>query len=133
MRAIKTITVTPNENVHGELELKIWVSDGNLAGVGVYPLEIISVNDAPVVTAPSLKTKEDTPIHASATAVDPDGDELVFDAFTTPKNGTVVVKADGSFDYTPNKDFNGVDSFIIRAVDQTLDQKEGYATVTITV
>ena len=129
----KTITVTPNENVHGELELKIWVSDGNLAGVGVYPLEIISVNDAPVVTAPSLKTKEDTPIHASATAVDPDGDELVFDAFTTPKNGTVVVKADGSFDYTPNKDFNGVDSFIIRAVDQTLDQKEGYATVTITV
>ncbi|MGF1577873.1 MAG: Ig-like domain-containing protein [Gemmataceae bacterium] len=30
---------------------------------------------------------------------------------TVPTNGTIQLNADGTFDYTPNQDFNGVDSF----------------------
>ena len=48
----KTLTVTPNENVYGELDLKIWVSDGKLAGEGDFPRSRSSAStDAPVVTA----------------------------------------------------------------------------------
>jgi len=44
---------------------------------------------------------------------DPNGDDIFADtiAVTNPVNGTVVIKEDGSFVYTPNQDFVGQDKF----------------------
>jgi VCBS repeat-containing protein len=50
---------------------------------------------------------------------------------TGPANGTVTLNADGSFDYTPNADFNGTDTFTYTASDSTGVSAE--TTVTITV
>ncbi|HML68752.1 MAG TPA: Ig-like domain-containing protein [Clostridia bacterium] len=129
----KTLTVTPAANAHGTLELKIWVSDGLLTGQAIYTLEIISVNDAPVVTVPLQTTKEDTALHASAFATDVDGDSVTFAKQTDPAHGTVTVYPDGSFDYMPTKDYNGEDSFVILANDGQPSNNIGYATVYITV
>ena len=49
-----------------------------------------------------------------------------------PTNGTLSINADGSFVYTPNADFSGVDSFSYLANDGT-DDSNVPATVTITV
>ena len=46
-------------------------------------------------------------------------------------NGTLTLNADGSFDYTPDADFDGSDSFTYHANDGTADSN--VATVTITV
>jgi len=46
-------------------------------------------------------------------------------------NGVLVLNADGSFNYTPNPDFNGIDIFTYRYTDGV--QYSNVATVTITV
>jgi len=129
----KTLTVTPVLNMHGVVDVKIMVSDGLLTSEAIYPITILAVNDAPVVTAPVQTTKEDTALQASAFATDAEGDSVTFAKNTDPAHGTVTVQEDGSYDYMPAKDYNGEDSFIILADDGQPENHVGYATVYITV
>ena len=46
-------------------------------------------------------------ISGTVTATDVDGDTVVFSKASDPANGAVVVNADGTYDYTPNADYNG--------------------------
>ncbi|WP_299955592.1 Ig-like domain-containing protein [uncultured Roseobacter sp.] len=48
-----------------------------------------------------------------------------------PSNGTVVVTADGQFDYVPNPNFNGTDSFTFAATDPNGDTVEGSVIVQV--
>ena len=50
---------------------------------------------------------------------------------TGPANGTLSINSDGSFSYTPNANFNGIDTFTYKANDGSVDSN--LATVTITV
>jgi Ca2+-binding RTX toxin-like protein len=52
-----------------------------------------------------------------ATDVDHDGDSLAVDSFTQPDHGTVNYNDDGTFEYTPDENFNGVDTFTYRVAD----------------
>ena len=85
----------------------------------------------------AYSVREDTPLVISAMAgvlsndTDADSDPLTAILVTGPSNGTLTLNADGSFDYTPDLDFNGSDTFIYRANDRTSDGNE--ATVTIDV
>ena len=54
-----------------------------------------------------------------ANDTDIDGPSLSAAVVTPAANGTVVLNANGSFTYTPNANFNGVDSFTYRASDGT--------------
>ena len=60
-----------------------------------------------------------------------DGDPLTAALVTGPSNGTLTLKADGSFTYTSVAGFNGVDTFTYKVNDGTADSN--MATVTITV
>ena len=62
---------------------------------------------------------------------DPDGDTLTAVLLTGPANGTLVLDPNGTFQYTPNPDFSGTDSFTYRAFDGRLYSAP--ATVTLTV
>jgi hypothetical protein len=76
-------------------------------------------NDAPVVEDDSVTTEEDVAVMIDVTAndSDPDGNLDVTTANTTcagcgePINGSLVNNGDGTFEYTPNRDFNGADSY----------------------
>ncbi len=129
----KIITVTPEHNVHGTVPIRIQVSDGLLTTTASYDIEIVSVNDAPLVTVPRQSVKEDTLLSATAFATDIDGDSVTFSKLTNPAHGTVSVQEDGTFDYMPNGDYNGEDSFIIAADDGHTENNVGTATVFITV
>ncbi|MCG8604609.1 Ig-like domain-containing protein, partial [bacterium] len=62
--------------------------------------------------------------------IDADGDTLTV-AITTPaSNGLLSLNGDGSFSYTPDVDFNGLDSFVYTAYDVN---DSSMATVTIQV
>ena len=62
---------------------------------------------------------------------DPDFDGLEVVQASNVSNGMLNLYSDGSFDYTPNPDFNGIDSFTYRASDGSLNSDP--ATVTLTV
>ena len=129
----KTITVTPESDVNGVVPVRFDVSDGLLTTTAYYNIEILSVNDAPVVTAPQLTVKEDTLLISSASATDADGDSVTYFKATEPAHGTVTVNTDGTFTYMPTANYNGEDSFIIAADDGQSENNIGYDTVYITV
>ncbi len=61
---------------------------------------------------------------------DADGDAIIAFQFFQPANGTVNLVTDGSFTYTPNAGFAGIDSFVYIITDGVATAQ---ATVTITV
>jgi hypothetical protein len=77
-------------------------------------------NQAPVANDESSSTQEDTPvtIDVAVNDSDPDGNLDPTSANTActtcaePANGVLVNNSDGTFDYIPNPDFNGPDSFV---------------------
>jgi VCBS repeat-containing protein len=62
---------------------------------------------------------------------DPNGNLLTANLVSGPSHGTLTLLPNGAFTYTPNANFNGVDSFTYKANDGTYDSN--VATVTITV
>lgn len=56
-------------------------------------------------------------ILGQATATDAEDDQLAYRIVRGPQYGTLELNADGTFTYTPDSDFDGVDTFVIEAVD----------------
>ncbi len=74
-------------------------------------------NEAPKL-APLVATIETSePITGDVGAVDPEGDRLVYKVTRQAQYGYVEVNPDGTYTYTPNDDFRGVDSFVVSATD----------------
>jgi N-acetylneuraminic acid mutarotase len=93
-------------------------------------------NSAPIAADDSYTVEQDQTLTVAAPGLlandsDPDGDPLTAALLTDPAHGSVTVNADGSFSYTPDSGFIGVDTFTYRAFDG-LDYSNP-ATVTITV
>ena len=93
-------------------------------------------NNAPVAVADSYVVNEDTQLSVSAAGVitndtDADGDSLTATLNTDVSNGTLSLSSDGSFTYTGDSNFNGVDTFKYYVSDGT--DTSDLATVTITV
>ena len=134
-------TYTPNANYHGGDSFTVLVSDGQGGtALSTVNIEVTPVNDSPKVEDPNgnidpvtghytAQTDEDKPVSGKVAASDVDGDTLTFAKGSNPANGTVTVDAQGNWTYTPNKDYNGSDSFTITVS----DGKGGTATATVDI
>lgn len=97
----------------------------------------VVVNAAPVATDDAYGATEDTALIVDAATgvlandTDGDADPLTAAIGTQSTNGTVSLNADGSFTYTPDADFSGIDTFTYTASDG--NGGSDTATVTITV
>jgi serralysin len=95
------------------------------------------VNTAPVALNDTYTTARSTKLVVKlANSVlkndaDADGDALTASLVSGPSKGKLVFRADGSFDYTPLKNFTGTVSFTYRATDG--EDNSNLATVAITV
>jgi choice-of-anchor C domain-containing protein len=69
------------------------------------------------VTLVGFSATEDAPLSSSVRATDPDGNALTYSLVSGAANGTLTLNASGTFVYTPNANFNGTDSFQVRAND----------------
>ena len=114
-------------------------SDGQYdSNVATVTIDVTCVNDAPVAEDDTNSTPEDTTVTGSVTAndtaVDDDGDTLVWAQTSAAANGTATLAADGSYTYAPNANFCGTganaDSFTYTIGDGTATDP---ATVTIDV
>ncbi len=79
-------------------------------------------NNHPSADEQSISTDEDTPIVIILTGSDADSDTLTFSLVALPTNGmlndiTSLNETSSQVTYTPDQDFNGVDSFAFRVVD----------------
>ncbi|WP_313128323.1 carbohydrate binding domain-containing protein [Anaerocolumna sp.] len=61
----------------------------------------------------TVSTDEDIPVRGVIEAVDDTNHPLTYTRLTNPSNGLLQLKDDGSWTYTPIKDYSGTDSFII--------------------
>ena len=71
----------------------------------------------PVAEDSDLETYKNLENKGSLKAHDPEGQALTFTVTRQPRRGTVEVKEDGSFTYTPKKNKVGTDSFTYTATD----------------
>jgi hypothetical protein len=133
-----TVTYTPGAGFTGSDSFTYTIGDGAGGAPSTATVTVAVLagpNTPPVATDDAFFGDEDTVISGGVLAndEDPDGDDAALTAalVSGPANGTLVFNPDGTFDYTPDADFNGPDSFSYVA-DDGVDQSAP-ATVTLTV
>lgn len=123
---VKTITVgyTVSDN---------HPTDPKSDNTGVLTITLVGTNDAPTAQAVVGSGNEDTTISVAPNVADVDlTDTHTFSVALNPSNGTVSFNAvTGKFDYVPNADFNGIDSFTYRVTDNNGASATAVATVTV--
>ncbi|WP_195758388.1 Ig-like domain-containing protein, partial [Kangiella sp. HZ709] len=98
---------------------------------------VTAVDDTPTATDDSNTVAEDGSITGASVegndTLGGDGGDLAtaFSLDTDVSNGTLTFNADGSYDYSPDANFNGTDSFTYIITDA--DGDTDIATVTISV
>lgn len=134
-----SVSYTPNPDFFGNDSFTYTISDGNggfdSATVNV---AVANINDMPVANNDNYNMNQDTTLNVPAPGVltndtDADGDTLTatYVVGNGPNNGTLTLNADGSFSYTPDAGFTGMDTFNYVANDGSVDSN--VATVTITI
>ena len=136
----KAIGYTPESNYNGTDQFTVSVSDGNGGSASiVVNVTIASVNDLPVIgegSAVSVEMSEDEEptaftllLHAS----DEDTDAVLNWSVSAEANhGTASASGTGTskaIDYSPDANFNGSDSFVVRVADGA----GGTDTITVSV
>src|SRR6185503_1020255 len=117
LKADGSLSYTPAGNYGGPDSFTYQPVDAAVRGnIATVSLTVSPVNDPPVARSDTFQTSEDTPLVVPAGGVlandaDVEGTPLAASLATAPSNGLVSLNADGSFTYTPNPNFNGVDSF----------------------
>ena len=109
-----------------ELETSFGFRVGSDSSAPEYECEVFAlgrVNSAPVISQPELVTVgifSGIPSLGSVIADDPDGDSVKFELVSKPAHGKVELtdRALGYYVYTPDADYEGRDSFTVRAVDR---------------
>jgi VCBS repeat-containing protein len=131
-------TPAPNFNgVDGFAYRATLVDDPGVTDTAVVTLTVTPVNDAPVAVDDAYVVVQDTALVVDAPGVlanDSDGDEgtqtLTASLDSGPLHGTLALDPDGSFVYTPDAGYQGVDSFTYVLSDGELTDT---AMVTLTV
>jgi len=104
----------------------------DVAAVSV-SVSVAAVNDPPVAVNDAASGNEDAAITGNVLAndTDPEDGELTALVGTQPQNGTLTLGSDGAYQYMPDANWNGADSFTYTAKD--VDGLQAIATVTLTV
>ncbi|MBV6715023.1 tandem-95 repeat protein [Paenibacillus chitinolyticus] len=128
-----TFTYTPNADFNGIDSFTVTVHDGaGRTDSAVVTVTVVPVNDAPILGSVNEATVEDTVLNGQITAADPEGDPVTYALAAQAANGTAAVNADGSYTYTPNLNFNGLDFFVVTASDGQGGVASAVVNITVT-
>lgn len=122
----------PEESATAAIRYLPVFSNG-LAGEATMTLSIRGrENKPPIAEDGAFETYKNLEITNHLKVRDPEEQEMTFCLVREPKRGTVVLKEDGSFTYTPKKNKVGIDSFVYTATDAA-GKTSREATVTIQI
>ena len=128
----------PDENYYGDDLFTYRINDGTVSSViATVSITITPVNDTPDAQDDNYDTDEDSPLSVNvvngvlANDSDPDNTNLTISLQNDVSNGTLSLASNGSFTYTPNLNYNGVDDFTYTVSDGTNTSR--VATVSIKV
>ncbi|MEL6965876.1 MAG: cadherin-like domain-containing protein, partial [Pseudomonadota bacterium] len=133
-----TLSYQPNQDYNGPDTISFTVSDGDGGtGLGSVPITVTPENDAPNPGTPAAATvAEDNPLLALnvlTAASDADGDTVsVVPGSVNALSGVITENPDGTFDYTPVLNFNGVDTITYDITDGSGLTSTGSMTITVT-
>jgi len=112
---------TPDPDFYGDDSFDAQVSDGMFTVPATVSVVVAASGDGPVVDDLFVETAQDVTVVGSLSASDVDDDPLTFGLTVAPSRGTASVAADGTFEYTPDALFVGVDVFTISVSDGDLE------------
>ena len=133
-----SFTYTPNAEFSGVDSFVYKASDGLVESLeATATITVTAVNDPPQTTVDAYSVDEDRLLSRSpmngvlSNDTDVEGDPLTARLLIDAANGTLTLFADGSFDYDPDDDFNGVDGFTYEAFDGTDPSAQTAVTITV--
>jgi hypothetical protein len=127
----------PDPGFTGEDRFQYRSSDGEKnSAVATVTITVLRVNNPPEAVEDKYNLSEDGVLTVPGKGVlsndmDPDGDPISALLELEPENGDIKLAADGSFEYTPNPDFYGIDTFKYKANDGFEDSNVVLVTITI--
>jgi VCBS repeat-containing protein len=139
--ALDGMVYAPDADYNGLASLEITLEDqgnsgsgGPLSVTGSIDITVTAVNDTPVAFDHAFTTDEDNSLTMAAPgllagAFDVENDPLQALLVAATSHGTLVLRPDGSFTYTPGANFHGSDSFQYAVTDGQATS----ATVTVTL
>ncbi|MGO2373739.1 MAG: tandem-95 repeat protein [Pseudoalteromonas prydzensis] len=124
---------TPNANYNGSDGFSFVVNDGLLDSTTTpVSLVITAVNDAPIVSAQTGVTDEDTAVVINLLGSDVDGDRLTYAIVSQPTHGTAIISGE-QVTYQGSANYFGDDQFSYIANDGLLDSAPSTVSVTINI
>jgi len=128
----KAIAYAPAENYAGSDSFVVRVSD-NKGGIDTITVNVVvsAVNDAPVCSAISQATLQDTPVEFNPACSDIDNETLQYEIVTPAEHGAASINA-GMLAYSPNTSYTGMDTFTYQASDGSLTSNPALVTIDVT-
>ena len=137
------ISYVGEPNYNGPDTACVVICDANgVCDTTVFVIDVLPVNDPPLAVDDINNTLQNTPVTGNVLSNDIDIDGNVLTVGVNPINttilndvdsGTLVLNTDGSYTYTPNSGFTGVDVFTYQVCDNGSPNLCDTATVVITV
>lgn len=126
-----TIQFTTASNPEGDAKITLTATDPTKkTATFVFTIHTKDTENLPVAKNSSFEVKEDSTFKLSLAnrlttlGSDADGDEVVLIWVDDPKHGEFTTTANGTFTYTPDKDFFGLDTFTYKFAEKENLERE---------
>ena len=128
----RTVTVTPQSGESGTTTIALTVTDGDSnSTVSTFTVTVEAVS-APTAHDDTASTAEDTALSGASVLANDEGTGLTASLDGDVSHGTLNLADDGTYDYTPDPDWNGIDSFTYIAVQGALTSDPATVEITVT-
>ena len=127
----------PDPDFAGEDIFTYMATDGSdNSEAATVTVSVILPNSAPVANDDSFQLEEDQVLEVSAPGVlendsDAEGQPLTAVLVSAVSHGDLILNEDGSFAYTPDPDFSGMDSFTYQASDGNLSSNPAAVSIDV--
>jgi len=128
---------TPNTGFAGTDTFTYAANDSSEAATAVVTITVNDIVQPPLTHGDAYSVAEDAVLNVGvsrgvlANDFDPQGTTITAEVITPPQHGQLILQADGSFQYTPNANYHGSDSFTYRATNAAGESTEGSASIVV--